>query len=143
RTVLRERNWDRPAFALSVATSSDWQLGKAIKSIERRLGTALAATTSLNRQLVSAYTLRGAVSASQARGRGADKGYERALGFFRSALSVPGSDHNPLVKELEAHAQRKLQLETAEQAYEDFCALVQKIDNIRDRTLLTARAKRF
>ena len=29
RTVLRERNWDKSVFALSVATSSDWQLSKA------------------------------------------------------------------------------------------------------------------
>jgi hypothetical protein len=143
RTVLRERNWDRPIFALSVATSSDWQLAKAIKSIERRLGTALAATTSLNRQLVSAYTIRGAIAASQARGRRIDKAHERALGFFRSALSVPDSDRNPLVKELEAHQQRKLELPTAEQAYKDFAALVQNVENSRDRNLLTARAKRF
>jgi hypothetical protein len=48
RTVLRERNW---------------QLSKAIDSIRRRLSTAEGTILSLNRQLSSAYSIRGAIAA--------------------------------------------------------------------------------
>jgi hypothetical protein len=67
RIVLRERNWDKPVHALSVAASSDWQVGKAIDAINRRLSAAQATVTSLNRQLFSAYAIRGAIAASQTR----------------------------------------------------------------------------
>ncbi len=36
RAVLRERNWDKATFALSVASSSDWQLSNAIERIKMR-----------------------------------------------------------------------------------------------------------
>lgn len=143
RTVLRERNWDKAALALSVETSSDWQLSRAIKSIERRLSTALATTASLHRQLTSAHSIRGAIAASQARRKGSESAHERALGLFRRALSVPGSERYPLVKELEAHQQRKLRLDTAEQAYKDLIELTQGIEDSREKELLLARATRF
>ena len=143
RVVLRERNWDKTAFALSVESSSDWQLSKAIKSIERRLTTAVATTTSLHRQLTSAHSIRGAIAASQARRNGDDASHLRALEFFRRALSVPGGERNPLTRELEAHEQRKLSLPTAEQAYDDLVELLRKFEDSREKHLLSARAKRF
>jgi hypothetical protein len=122
RTVLRERNWDNEQFALGVEKSSDWQLVKAIRSIERRLKTAHDQMTSLHLQLASAHSIRGAIASSQARRNRSDAAHARALEHFRSARSVPGSESNPLLLELEAHQQRKLGLSTAEVAYQELCA---------------------
>ena len=120
RTVLRGRNWDKAVFALNVETSADWLLTKAIDSIERRLSAAHDMTASLRHQLCSAHTIRGAIAASRADRTKSGEFYTRALTFFRSALSVPGSEQNLVLRELEAHQQRKLGLDTAEQAYREF-----------------------
>jgi hypothetical protein len=141
--VLRERNWDNAALALNVEMSADWQLSKAIDSITRRLSTAHALTASLHRQLTSAHSIRGAISASRADRTKSGELYTRALSFFRSALSVPGNERNFVLKELEAHQQRKLKLATAEKAYEDLIELAKGIDDPRDRKLTLARATRF
>jgi tetratricopeptide (TPR) repeat protein len=143
RTVLRERNWDNAVLALSVETSADWQLSKAIDSITRRLSTAHALTASLHRQLTSAHSIRGAIAASRADRTKSGEFYTRALNFFRSALSVPGNERNLVLKELEAHQQRKLKIAAAEKAYEDLIELAKGIEDVRDRDLTLARAKRF
>lgn len=143
RTVLRGRNWDKAMFALNVEESADWLLRKAIAGIERRLKTAHDATASLHRQLCCAYTIKGAVAASRADRTRNGEFRIRALNFFRSALSVPGSDKNLIVRELEAHQQRKLGLATARQAYDDLFELASGLEDPRERDLLAARAKRF
>jgi hypothetical protein len=143
RTVLRGRNWDNAVFAPNVETSADWLLGKAIESIEWRLKTAHDATASLHRQLCCAYSIKGAVAASRADRSRDGEFLIRALNYFRSALSVPGSDKNIIVRELEAHQQRKLGLATARQAYEDLIELASGLEDSRERDILTARAKRF
>jgi hypothetical protein len=142
RVVLRERNWDKSVFALSVERSSDSQLSKAIRSIERRLITARDQMSSLNHQLASAHTIRGAIAASQGRRNGSDVAHERALLLFRSALSVPTTD-NHFVKELEAQQQLKLGLTTAEQAFEKLLKSTETIGDGRQKKLLAARAKRY
>ena len=128
RTVLRERNW---------------QLSKAIDSIRRRLSTAEGTILSLNRQLSSAYSIRGAIAASSARGNAREEMNSRALSFFRSALNLPGQEHDILLKELEAHQLRKLGLnDAAEGAYDELMKLAEGLSG-RDRNLVGARAKRF
>lgn len=108
RAVLRERNWDKPTLSLGVAESSDWQLSKAIDSINRRLSTAQAQVSSLNAQLFSAYGIRGAIAAI---GRATDtkSGYE-ALDYFKAALDRPGFGNDLTIRELHAHQLRKLGL---------------------------------
>lgn len=142
RIVLRERNWDRTAFALSVETSSDWQLQRAIKSIERRLSTAVATTASLYRQLSSAHSIRGAIAASSGDRHGGREAYHRALTYFQSALTVPGNERNLLVKELEAHQTRKLGL-SAEVKYEALLEVASTLENERTRNFQTGRLKRY
>ena len=142
RVVLRERNWDSDQFAWSVEKSSDSQLAKAIRSIERRLVTARDQISSLNLQLASAHSIRGAVAASQARRTSSDVAHERALLHFRSALSVP-TNENLLARELEAHQQRKLGLNTAELAYEKLLRSSEALSDGRHKKLLVARAKRY
>jgi hypothetical protein len=143
RTVLRERNWDNEVFALSVETSADWQLSKAVESITRRLYIAHALTASLHRQLTSAHSIRGAIAASRADRTKGQEFYTRALNFFRSALSVPGNERNLELKELEAHQQRKLGMATADQAYEDLIKLSSSIEDPRDKALKVSRATRY
>ncbi|MEI9900910.1 MAG: hypothetical protein WDN31_13105 [Hyphomicrobium sp.] len=106
RVVLRERNWDKPAYALGVAASSDVQLGKAIDAINRRRTTAQATVASLNRQLFSAHSIRGAIAACQRRGTDSKALYD-ALSNFKAALEVPGHRSEVTVRELEAHQTRK------------------------------------
>lgn len=142
RTVLRERNWDKSVFALSVETSADWQLSKAIESIQRRLSTAMASMASLHRQLTSAHAIRGAIAASSADRSGDREAHSRALSFFQSALRVPGNDGNLLVKELEAHQMRKLGL-PSEEAYEALAELASTLENERGRNFQTGRLKRY
>jgi hypothetical protein len=143
RTVLRGRNWDNAVFARNVEESADWLLTRAIDGIERRLETAHEATESLHRQLCSAHTIRGAIAASNADRTRTGEWHIRALNFFRSALSVPGGEKNLIVRELEAHQQRKLGLATAQQAYERLIELASDLEDPRERDLMTARAKRF
>jgi hypothetical protein len=142
RVVLRERNWDKSAFALSVETSSDWQLSKAIESIQRRLSTAVALTASLHRQLTSAHAIRGAVAASRADRSGNSDAHGRALTFFQSALRVPGNERNLVVKELEAHQMRKLGL-PADEAYAALIELASTMEDERVRNFQTGRLKRY
>jgi len=89
RVVLRERNWDKPAYALGVAASSDWHLDKAIRNLGRRLETANAMVSVIQRQLASAYTIRGAIAASSAKGSKSEQMNSLALIYFRSALALP------------------------------------------------------
>lgn len=143
RTVLREGNWDNAHFALNVEASADSLLKKAIDSIERRLVTAHEMTASLHHQLCSAHSIRGAIAASRADRTQSAEFHTRALNFFRSALSVPGSERHFVLNELEAHQQRKLKLPTARQAYEDLSGLAKGLEDPRERDLMTARAKRY
>jgi hypothetical protein len=67
----------------------------------------------------------------------------RAMSFFRSALNLPGQEHDILLKELEAHQLRKLGLnDAAEGAYDELMKLAEGLSG-RDRNLVGARAKRF
>ena len=143
RTVLRERNWDNTTFALSVATSADLQLASAIDALKRRLSTAHAMTASLHRQLLSAYTIRGAIAASGAKRGAGDELHSRALSYFRIALGLPGHASDVQLKELEAHQLRKLGLASAAEAYSEVMRLAKTIEDERQRVLTTARAKRY
>jgi hypothetical protein len=143
RVVLRERNWDKSVFALSVETSSDWQLTRAIESIKRRISTAQRVTDSLHRQLSSANSVRGAIAASRGDRTRSGEYYRLALDFFRSALNVPGSERNIVLKELEAHQHRKLDLPTTTELYDQLFKHADSLDNERDRHLLKARSRRY
>lgn len=141
--VLRERNWDKPAYALSVAKSSDLSLGRAIDSIKRRLTIAEDQLASLRLQLASAYAIRGTIAASMA-GRGTDvEMNEQALSYFRSALALPGHENDFELRELEAHQLRKLGLAGADDAYAKLCGLADALTPVRRRAISFARAKRY
>jgi len=141
RVVLRERNWDKPAYALGVAASSDWQLEKAIDGINRRLTTAQATVASLNRQLFSAHSIRGAIAASRRRPEDTHS-WSHALGHFKAALAVPGHDRDLIIRELEAHLMRKLGL-SGNDAYREILSLATTIEDPRTRDFQVARMKRF
>jgi hypothetical protein len=141
RTVLRERNWDKPVYALNIAQSSDWQLSRSIEAINRRLATAQAMVASLNRQRFSAYSIRGAIAASQ-KTRNDSKTYSDALNHFKRALAVPGHERDLAVRELEAHQMRKLRLSTKE-AYDTLVGLASTVEDVRTRDFQTARMKRY
>jgi hypothetical protein len=143
RVVLRERNWDKPAYALGVAASSDWNLDRSIQSLTRRLETAGAALGSIQRQLISAYIIRGAIAASDARRTNSEEMNTRALSFFRSALSFPVREAEVTLKELEAHQLRKLGLPAAEDAYAAMLKLSADVPVERQRLIIAARAKRY
>lgn len=143
QVVLRERNWDKPAYALGVAKSSDLSLNRAIESIKRRLGIAEGNLASLRQQLASAYAIRGTIASSMAR-RGRDvEMNSRALSYFRSALALPGHEDDFDLRELEAHQLRKLGLAGAEEAYAELCKLADSLSPLRRRAISFARAKRY
>lgn len=143
KVVLRERNWDKPAYALGVAKSSDVSLGRAIESIKRRLGIAEGDLASLRQQLASAYAIRGTIAASMA-GRGTEAEMNsRALSYFRSALALPGHENDFELRELEAHQMRKLGLAGADEAYTGLCELADSLSPLRRRAISFARAKRY
>ena len=145
RSVLRERRWDAPLLALNVHNSTDWQLTSAIERITRRLKTLSQNEHSLHEQLSVAFSLRGALAASRANRSGSEsRAGEDALTFFRSALSVPGHQQNLVLKELEGHQLRKLgHTQSAEQAYTEALKLAEALDNPRERTIITARVRRY
>ncbi|WP_439541850.1 hypothetical protein [Hyphomicrobium sp.] len=140
RSVLRETRWDHTAVALTVESSSDWQLSSAIESIMRKLQTAEREASSLRQELCTAYSVRGAIAASSTKQGSASK----ALDHFRIALGLPGHDSDVLLKELEAHQLRKLgHFQAAEAAYERVVALADGIQSDHDRDIIKARAKRY
>jgi hypothetical protein len=141
RVVLRERNWDKPAYALGVAESSDFQLGEAIDAINRRRATAQAMVASLNAQLFSALSIRGAIAASQRRGND-NKAFSDALGHFKAALDVPGYGRDLPIRELEAHQMRKLGL-GGRTVYDEPLRLATTLEDARTRNLHLARLKRY
>jgi hypothetical protein len=110
RSVLRERNWDKSATAVQVASSAEWQLSQALATIGRQLKTADENLTSLRQQFATAHILRGAIASSMAK-RNSSIAAERnnfALAEFREVLRTPGHEHSLIAKELEAHQLRKL-----------------------------------
>lgn len=141
RVVLRERNWDKPAYALGIAASSDWHLDKAIDAINRRLATAQAMVASLNRQVFSAHSIRGAIASSLGH-REDTKSSSNALDQFKTALAVPGHGRDISIRELEAHQMRKLGL-AGRDVYNDVLALAIGMDDQRKRAYQTARMKRY
>lgn len=141
RVVLRERNWDKPAYALGVAASSDLQLEQAIAAINRRLATAKAMTKSLHLQLFSAHSLRGAIAASHRNGLDS-KSASDALDQFKKALGIPGHARNAAIRELEAHQMRKLGL-AGREVYEELAVLATEMEESRERDFLLARCKRY
>ena len=141
RVVLRERNWDKPAYALNIARSSESQLAKSIEAINRRLATAQAVVASLNKQLFSACSIRGAIAASLPT-RNDSKTYSDALNHFKRALAVPGHERDLAVRELQAHQMRKLRL-SGRETYDDVLALASMLDDLRTRDFQTARMKRY
>jgi hypothetical protein len=141
RVVLRERNWDKPAYAVGVAASSDWQLERAIGRINRRLSTAHATVASLNRQLFSALSIRGAIAGASPRSKDTRR-LSDALGYFKAALAVPGHGRDITVCELEAHQMRKLGL-GGRDVYNNALNLATTIEDARERCLQLARLKRY
>ncbi len=95
---------------------------------------------SLNKQLFSAYSIKGAIAASTMRGNKIDA--SEALRHFKHALKIPGHERDLTVRELEAHQMRKLGL-PAKDAYEELVLLATTLDDIRARDFQTARMKRF
>jgi hypothetical protein len=141
RVVLRERNWDKPAYAVGVAASSDWQLERAIGRINRRLSTAQATVASLNKQLFSALSIRGAIAAVS-RGDRDPKASNDALGHFRAALTIPGHERDLTIRELEAHQMRKLGIGGRE-VYDEALRQATSIDAPRTRDFQLGRLKRY
>ncbi len=145
QNVLRERNWDRTLVAANVGQSADWQLSKAIESIERRIEAADKTVGSLRQQLATAHIIKGAIASSgepASSDGGAIEGSLDALTSFRSALQIPGHDRNLTAKELEAHQLRKLRFfAQAKQAYEDVQRLAATTNDYRTQRLAAARAK--
>lgn len=140
KAVLRENRWDNTAVAPTVLMSADWQLGKAITSIAKKLTIAEREATSLRQELCTAYSLRGAVASA----RDGGEAHLDALTHFRNALSLPGHANDIQIKELEAHQLRKLgHFEAAEEAYELVIELARNLPSERDRDIVVARAKRY
>lgn len=140
QSVLRETRWDRTPIALTVARSADAQLSAAIDRISRRLEVATNAGASLQKQLVTAHTLRGAIAASEQK---TPTQGEFALACFRNALRIPMQKASVFAKELEAHQLRKLgHLDSAAEAYWELLGLTSHLD-ARQQAILSARAKRY
>lgn len=139
-SVLREREWDNTALALTVASSAEWQLSRAIDSITRKLQTAEREVSCLRQELCTAFSVRGAVAATKPRPDHA----LLALGHFRSALGLSGEDTDAHIKELEAHQLRKLgYYSQAQDAYERVIELAGSIQPARAGVIMKARAKRY
>lgn len=139
-SVLRERNWDRAPLLGSVARSAEGQLAQAIDKIERRLEAAAKATTSLQKQLASAHTLRGAIASSVARTPSQN---EFALESFRRAQQLPDKKLSVFAAEFAAHQLRKLGRDDyAAKAYHQLIELAQSLD-ARTQALTISRAKRY
>lgn len=139
-SVLRENQWDNTTLALSVNSSAEWQLSKAVENIKRKLTIAEREAVSLRQELCTAYGLRGAVASARA---GAER-HAMALSYFRNALSLPGHANDIQLKELEAHQLRKLgHFDAAESAYERVIELARDLPSERDRDVVVARAKRY
>ena len=141
RVVLRERNWDKPAYAVGVAASSDWQLARAIEAINLRLSNAQAMVASLNLQLFSAHSIRGAIAALRRSDRDPEVAND-ALGHFKTALAVPGHDRDVTLRELEAHQMRKLRM-GGRNVYDDALRHAVEIHSPRERDFQLARLKRY
>lgn len=143
RCVLRERNWDKTPYALTVSASADGQLRQAISKLERQILTARQAIASLHQQSATAYLIRGAIAASKTEsGRRANIPDVDALDLFRSALQL--DDRNVLARELEGLHLKKLG--HYNQAMASFDALEQlagQISDKRQRIVTIARAKRY
>jgi hypothetical protein len=141
RVVLRERNWDKPAYAVGIAASSDWQLERAIGRINRRLSTAHATVASLNKQLFSALSIRGAIAGASAPSKDT-KRFSDAFGYFKAALALPGHGRDITIRELEAHQMRKLGLR-GKDVYNELLTHATTIDDPRTRDYQLARFKRY
>lgn len=138
--VLRENRWDSTALTLTVHSSAEWQLGKAIENIKRKLQTAEREAVSLRQELCTAYSLRGAVASAC----GGDSWHSVALSHFRNALSLPGHDTDIEIRELEAHQLRKLKLfREARRGYERVIDLSASMGDGRRRDVIKARATRY
>lgn len=139
-SVLRERRWDNSALALTVSQSAEWQLSKAVESIQRKLQLAERETVTLRQELCTAHSLRGAVAASSS----ASQSHKFALDHFRNALSLPGYANDIQLKELEAHQLRKLgETSEARKAYVRVLRLSRHLESDRERWPVQSRAKRF
>ncbi len=139
-SVLRERRWDTSVHSLSVARNADWQLSSAIDRIKRRLEAATSATTSLQKQLAAANTLRGAIASSL---YDTPSKAELALGCFRNALRMPHHRMSIFAKELEAHQLRRIgDYKRAANAYEELLTLTSILD-APQQSAINARAKRY
>jgi len=141
RVVLRERNWDKPAYALGVAASADTSLALAIDAINRRLATAQSMVMSLRQQLFSAYAIRGAVAASRTRS-GTGQANLQALSYFQSALAVPGHESDLTLREMMAHQLRKLGFAAARRSYAQLIDLGRQGPD-RKHAIATARGIRY
>jgi tetratricopeptide (TPR) repeat protein len=139
-SVLRERRWDTSVHSLSVARNADWQLSSAIDRIKRRLEAATSATTSLQKQLAAANTLRGAIASSL---YDTPSKAELALACFRNALRMPHHRMSIFAKELEAHQLRRIgDYKRAANAYQELLKLTSILD-APQQSAINARAKRY
>ena len=147
RNVLRQRRWDALFDFRSIDKSAEHNLDRALGEIDRRLGLAVAALTSLRSQMASAHMLKGAIAAARASAvRDGPQQVDldnRALIEFRTVLQVHDYERDAQAKEFEAHQLRKLgHLAEADAAYEQLEALTAWISDDRARNLTLARAKR-
>lgn len=146
RSVLRERNWDKSATALQVASSAEWQLSQALEKIQRQMISAEDTITSLRRQYATAHILRGAIASSMAKRNPALAAQKNniALTEFRTVLQIPGHKSDLAAKEFEAHQLRKLgHLDDALEAYQALEEMASTIEDQRDQIILIASAKRY
>ena len=148
RRVLRRRRWNALIGVGTAETQADRSLNRALREVERRLGIAVGALTSLRSQMASAYLLKGAIASARA-SRARDVATridldDRALIQFRTVLQVHDYERDAQAKEYEAHQLRRLgHLTEAENAYEQLEDLAAWIADDKERKLLLARARRY
>lgn len=144
RAVLRERNWDRTALALTVESSADWQLSKAIGRIRDKLLTAESEAACLRQELCTAFSIRGAIAASRSSLQSTVERDISALAHFRGALHLRGHEADLPLLELEAHQLRKLgYVADAVDAYKKIDIYSETLDDPRRRCLVRARSRRY
>lgn len=147
RRVLRRRRWHALIGVGTVETQADRSLDRALREIDRRLGIAVGALTSLRSQMASAYLLKGAIASARAsRVRDVFRRTDlddRALIQFRTALQVHDYERDVQAKEYEAHQLLRLgHLAAADAAYAQLEAFTAWISDDRTRNLTLARAKK-
>lgn len=145
RAVLKERRWDFSTFGKAIVRSVNADLDRSLAQIENRIETAESMLRSFREQRATVHLLRGAVATAEARNgltaRAAIAADRNALIQFRTAMLVPGHEHDVEAKEYEAHQLRRLgQLDDAETAYLELENAAQNVRDVKQRDIIVARA---